>query len=178
MPKTPVSQHQSTAPGPPSTTAVETPTMFPVPRVAASVTASAPKPESPFPSFLPPETDSLTDCASLRCGTRRETVIHIWVMSRASKIGQLQRKSVNCSRTERKADNAYHTFIFLQHMRKRAFLYHAVQCFSAFCSAQPRTRFPPCKGTCQTARRSCICSRWTQNISGRAKASRDCRRCR
>ena len=42
MPKTPVSQHQRTAPGPPRPTAVATPTMFPVPMVAASAVARAP----------------------------------------------------------------------------------------------------------------------------------------
>ena len=42
MPKMPVSQHHSTAPGPPNATAVATPTMFPVPMVAASAVASAP----------------------------------------------------------------------------------------------------------------------------------------
>ena len=43
MPKTPVSHIQSTAPGPPAATAVATPTMFPVPMVAASAVISAPK---------------------------------------------------------------------------------------------------------------------------------------
>ena len=44
MPKSPVSQIQSTAPGPPIPTAVATPTIFPVPMVAAMAVASAPKP--------------------------------------------------------------------------------------------------------------------------------------
>src|SRR5699024_8419514 len=42
MPNTPVIQHQNTAPGPPRATAVETPTILPVPMVAASAVASAP----------------------------------------------------------------------------------------------------------------------------------------
>ena len=42
MPNTPESQHQSTAPGPPRATAVATPTMLPVPMVAASAVAKAP----------------------------------------------------------------------------------------------------------------------------------------
>ena len=42
MPKTPVSHIQSTAPGPPAATAVDTPTMLPVPMVAASAVISAP----------------------------------------------------------------------------------------------------------------------------------------
>ncbi len=42
IPKTPVSHIQSTAPGPPDATAVATPTMLPVPIVAASAVVSAP----------------------------------------------------------------------------------------------------------------------------------------
>ena len=42
MPNTPVSQHQSTAPGPPRVMAVATPTMLPVPMVAARAVARAP----------------------------------------------------------------------------------------------------------------------------------------
>ena len=42
IPKTPVSQHHSTAPGPPRAMAVATPTMLPVPMVAASAVASEP----------------------------------------------------------------------------------------------------------------------------------------
>src|SRR6266545_7945784 len=41
-PNTPVSHIQSTAPGPPAATAVDTPTMLPVPMVAASAVVSAP----------------------------------------------------------------------------------------------------------------------------------------
>jgi hypothetical protein len=41
MPRTPVSHIQSTAPGPPRLTAVATPTMLPVPMVAASAVVSA-----------------------------------------------------------------------------------------------------------------------------------------
>ncbi len=41
MPRMPVIQHQNTAPGPPSATAVETPMILPVPSVAARVVASA-----------------------------------------------------------------------------------------------------------------------------------------
>ena len=42
IPNTPVIQHQKMAPGPPRATAVATPTMLPVPMVAASEVASAP----------------------------------------------------------------------------------------------------------------------------------------
>ena len=41
MPNTPVSQHHSTAPGPPRNTAVPTPTILPVPMVDASAVVSA-----------------------------------------------------------------------------------------------------------------------------------------
>ena len=52
MPKTPVSHIQRTAPGPPAATAVATPTMFPVPIVAARAVVSAPNwLTSPAPSF-------------------------------------------------------------------------------------------------------------------------------
>ncbi len=58
-PKTPVSHIHSTAPGPPAATAVATPTMLPVPIVAASAVVSAPNWEmSPSPSFSR-EKDSL-----------------------------------------------------------------------------------------------------------------------
>ncbi len=51
IPKTPVSHIQRTAPGPPDATAVATPTMLPVPIVAASAVVSAPNCEtSPSPS--------------------------------------------------------------------------------------------------------------------------------
>lgn len=43
MPRIPVIQHQKIAPGPPRATAVETPMIFPVPRVAASVVERAEK---------------------------------------------------------------------------------------------------------------------------------------
>jgi hypothetical protein len=53
MPKTPVSHIQRTAPGPPAATAVATPTMFPVPIVAARAVVSAPNwLTSPAPSFF------------------------------------------------------------------------------------------------------------------------------
>ncbi len=42
MPNTPVNQVHSTAPGPPSATAVATPTMLPVPIVAAKAVVRAP----------------------------------------------------------------------------------------------------------------------------------------
>ena len=51
MPKTPVSQSQRTAPGPPAAIAVATPTILPVPIVAASAVVRAPNwLMSPWPS--------------------------------------------------------------------------------------------------------------------------------
>src|SRR5665648_1288594 len=52
-PNTPVSQHHSTAPGPPSATAVATPTIFPVPMVDASAVARAPNDSHPLPPTCP-----------------------------------------------------------------------------------------------------------------------------
>ena len=50
MPKRPAIHIQKMAPGPPASSAVATPTMEPVPMVAASAVASAPKLEmSPLP---------------------------------------------------------------------------------------------------------------------------------
>ena len=42
MPNTPVNQHHNTAPGPPSAIAVATPTILPVPIVAAHAVDNAP----------------------------------------------------------------------------------------------------------------------------------------
>ena len=88
IPKMPVNQHHSTAPGPPSATAVATPTMLPVPIVAASAVARAPNwLTSPLAasSFL---TDSRMPVRSLRCGTQRRMVRNRWVPSRRIIMGQ------------------------------------------------------------------------------------------
>ena len=67
MPSTPVSHIQSTAPGPPRLTAVATPTMLPVPIVAASAVVSAPNgltsPAAPFSGV----TDNLIAVNRYRC---------------------------------------------------------------------------------------------------------------
>ena len=66
MPNTPVIHIQNTAPGPPARMAVATPTMEPVPMVAASAVASAPKwLMSPLPSGAL-DSDSLMAIGSLR----------------------------------------------------------------------------------------------------------------
>lgn len=49
MPKSPVKKHQNRAPGPPRAIAVETPTILPVPRVAARVVARVAKLLRPCP---------------------------------------------------------------------------------------------------------------------------------
>lgn len=74
MPNKPVSQHQSTAPGPPRATAVATPIMFPVPIVAAKAVARAPNCDtspSACSSFL---TESFMAVNILRCGNFSLTV--------------------------------------------------------------------------------------------------------
>ena len=54
MPNNATSHIQKIAPGPPACTAVATPTMFPVPMVAANAVQSAAKEDtSPLPLFAP-----------------------------------------------------------------------------------------------------------------------------
>ena len=71
MPNTPVSQHQNTAPGPPMAMAVATPTMLPVPMVAARAVARAPNCDTSPVDFLSGVTDSLMAFNSLRWGNFR-----------------------------------------------------------------------------------------------------------
>ena len=59
IPKQPVSHTQNTAPGPPDAIAVATPTMLPVPMVAANAVASAPKPDTSPLASLSGVTESL-----------------------------------------------------------------------------------------------------------------------
>ena len=81
MPKTPDSQHHSTAPGPPRATAVATPTMFPVPMVAASAVASAPNwdtsPVDPLSRLM----DNLMAVNNLRWGMPKRKVRKMCVPS-------------------------------------------------------------------------------------------------
>jgi len=90
-PKTPVIQHQNTAPGPPIATAVATPTMLPVPMVAASAVASAPNwLTSPSPSrFL--RRDIRTASGMNRCIPRSRNVRKMWVPNSKTSIGGPQR---------------------------------------------------------------------------------------
>ena len=91
MPKIPVSQHHSTAPGPPSVTAVATPTILPVPIVAASAVANAPNwLTSPFASgsFF---TDNRMAVSNLRWGMRSRKVRNTCVPNNSTIIGNPQR---------------------------------------------------------------------------------------
>ena len=98
MPKTPVSQHQKTAPGPPNATAVATPMMFPVPIVAARAVASAPNCDtSPF-CDLSRWTERRMAVNNLRCGKRRRMVRKMWVPSSNTIIGQPQRKELSVAK--------------------------------------------------------------------------------
>ena len=67
MPKTPVSQHQKTAPGPPSEIAVATPMIFPVPMVAARATIRAPNWLTSPPDFLSELNDIFIAVNVFRC---------------------------------------------------------------------------------------------------------------
>ena len=98
MPNTPVSQHQSTAPGPPNATAVATPMMFPVPIVAAREVASAPNCDtSPF-CDLSRWTEIRMAVSNLRCGKRRRMVRKMWVPSSSTIIGQPQRYELSVAK--------------------------------------------------------------------------------
>ncbi len=100
MPSKPVSQHQKTAPGPPKATAVETPMILPVPKVAARVVARAPKAErfweglesySPFFSLV---TDIRKAFPIWRWGMCSFNVKKRWVPINKNRRGQFQRKSL------------------------------------------------------------------------------------
>ena len=95
IPKTPVNQHQSTAPGPPRAIAVATPMMLPVPIVAASAVASAPNCETSPVAFLSFFTDSLIALKILRCGKRKRMVRKMWVPNSRIIIGHPQRNELN-----------------------------------------------------------------------------------
>ena len=69
MPNTPESQHHNTAPGPPSATAVATPTILPVPIVAAKAVAKAPNCDTSPVESLSLLMDKRMAVKSLRCGT-------------------------------------------------------------------------------------------------------------
>ena len=95
MPKRPVSQHHSTAPGPPSATAVATPTMLPVPMVAARAVANAPNWLTLPAASLSRLTDSLMAVHRWRCGKRSRMVRKICVPSSRMIMGHPQSRPLN-----------------------------------------------------------------------------------
>ena len=95
IPNTPVSQHQSTAPGPPKAIAVATPMMLPVPMVAARAVARAPNWDTSPVASLSFFTDNLIALNILRCGKRRRMVRKMWVPNRRIIIGHPQRNELN-----------------------------------------------------------------------------------
>ena len=99
MPNTPVSQHHSTAPGPPSAMAVDTPMMFPVPMVAASAVASAPNwltsPSLPL-SGVTLSRIALKVCRCTKCS---RTVKNTWVPNSITSMGTPHKKSLHAFTT-------------------------------------------------------------------------------
>ena len=76
MPSSADTHIQKTAPGPPAATAVATPTMLPVPSVAANAAVSAPKGDIPRPACRPRKEKTARQAAGSRrsCTARRRTV--------------------------------------------------------------------------------------------------------
>ena len=95
MPKTPVSQHQNTAPGPPKAMAVATPMMLPVPMVAARAVAKAPNCDTSPVACLSRFTDNAMALKILRCGKRRRMVRKMWVPKRRTIMGHPHRNALN-----------------------------------------------------------------------------------
>ena len=93
MPRTPVSHIHSTAPGPPRLTAVATPTMLPVPIVAASAVVSAANgltsPAAPFSAV----TDSRIAVSRWRCMNAVRMVRKMWVPKSRMRSGGPQTKA-------------------------------------------------------------------------------------
>ena len=117
MPNRPVTHIHKTAPGPPARMAVATPTMEPVPMVAASAVASAPKwLMSPLPSGSL-ESDSLMAFGSLRwmkpvlkvknrCDPRRSAII-AGPQTRESMVSRSSSIAIgHCSARKRRAAKA------------------------------------------------------------------------
>ena len=94
MPNTPVSQHHSTAPGPPRATAVATPMMLPVPIVAARAVASAPNCDTSPTESLSFFTESFTALNIHLCGNRKRMVRKIWVPNSIIIMGHPQRNEL------------------------------------------------------------------------------------
>ena len=90
MPNTPVSQHHSTAPGPPRLTAVATPMMLPVPIVAANDVANAPNWLTSPVASLSLFTDSRIAVKIFLCGNFSLNVRKICVPNNRIIIGHPQ----------------------------------------------------------------------------------------
>ena len=86
MPNTPVSHIQNTAPGPPARMAVATPTIDPVPMVAARAVAKAPKCEISPSAPASEVNESLMAFGSLRWMKPVLTVRNRWLPSRSAII--------------------------------------------------------------------------------------------
>ena len=92
MPKTPVSQHQRTAPGPPRAMAVATPMMLPVPMVAASAVAREPNCDTSPVASGSRCTDSRIAFRICRWGNFSRTVKKMCVPKSRMIIGHPHRK--------------------------------------------------------------------------------------
>ena len=104
MPRTPVIQHQKTAPGPPRATAVERPIMLPVPRVAAKVVAkdaNEPRPLAADVSFL---TDNFRATGIFFCINPVRKVKKMWVNRRKISSGPFQKTPFMVCSSEKMAD--------------------------------------------------------------------------
>ena len=94
MPNTPVSQHHSTAPGPPKAMAVATPMMLPVPMVAARAVASEANCDTSPSALRSRFNESFTALKMCRCGNRRRMVRNTCVPNSRMIIGHPHRKSL------------------------------------------------------------------------------------
>lgn len=94
MPNTPLTQHQNTAPGPPTAIAAEIPMIFPVPIVAASAVESAAYGERDafsFPFPFSPEMLSRSPSGSLFWINPSRNVKYKCVPPKSTSIGKFHR---------------------------------------------------------------------------------------
>ena len=90
IPNKPVNQHQNTAPGPPAAIAVATPTILPVPIVAASAVASAAKELTSPLASASGVTDNLIALSVLACINLVRNVKNKCVTTKSISIGAPQ----------------------------------------------------------------------------------------
>ena len=98
MPKTPVSQHHSTAPGPPRAMAVATPMMLPVPMVAARAVANEPNCDTSPVASGSRFTERRMAFKMWRWGKRRRMVRKICVPNSRMIIGHPHSRLLNSVR--------------------------------------------------------------------------------